>query len=102
MGTEAVSGAALCPGGNEWSPEHPGKHQLGTGTAVHYPALQLPVPYRMHFPGAEAADGGILLPVLVKAYAETEPLPEKRGAHGNGVCGGRKIPPENTGGHTCY
>ena len=82
MGTEAVSGAALCSGGNEWDPEHPGKHQPGTGTAVYHQALQLQVPDRMYFPGAEAADRGILLPVLVKAYAQTEPLPEKRGTQG--------------------
>lgn len=31
----------------------------------------------MYFPGAETADRGILLPILVKAYAKTEPLPEK-------------------------
>ena len=55
--------------------EKPAPRKAGRGRppkkepAVHYPALQLPVPDRMHFPGTEAADWGILLPVLVKAYA---------------------------------
>ena len=62
-------------------PEHPGQHQPGTGAVVHHQALQLQVPDRMYFPGAETADRGILLPILVKAYAKTEPLPEKRGTH---------------------
>lgn len=99
MGAEAVLGAALCPGGNEWEPEHSGKYQPGTEPGIHHQALQPQVPYRMHFPGAETADRGILLPVLVKAYAEAEPLPEKRGACGIGVRGGRKILPENIGVH---
>ena len=43
-GAEAVSGTALRPGGNEWRPGHPCKHQPGAGSAVHHPALQLPVP----------------------------------------------------------
>ena len=37
------------------------------------------ITYRMYVPGAEAADRGILLSFLVKAYAEAELLPEKRG-----------------------
>lgn len=44
----------------------------------------------MHVPGAEAADRGILLPFLVKAYAEAELLPEKRGARTPGMREGRK------------
>ncbi len=31
MGAEAVSGTALRPGGNEWRPGHPCKHQPGAG-----------------------------------------------------------------------
>lgn len=34
----------------------------------------------MYFQGAEAADWRILLPLLVKAHAKTELLPEERGA----------------------
>ena len=44
----------------------------------------------MYVPGAEAADRGILLPLLVKAYAEAELLPEKRGAYTPGTRGRRK------------
>lgn len=43
MGVETVPGVAVCVGGNEWHPEHPGKHQPGAGAAVNPSALQLPV-----------------------------------------------------------
>ena len=79
MGAEALSGAAVCAGGNGWHPEHPGKHQPGTGSTVGHPALQLPVPDRMHLPGTETAGWRILLSFLVKAYAKIKLLPEKRG-----------------------
>jgi hypothetical protein len=48
---------------------------------------QLPFPnlMRMHFPGDEATDRGILLPLLVKAYAKTELLPEE-GSHVSCIC----------------
>ncbi|WP_347223416.1 hypothetical protein [Bacteroides congonensis] len=36
---EALSGTAFCTGGNGWHPEHPGKHQPGTGATVGQPAL---------------------------------------------------------------
>lgn len=42
-------------------------------------ALQLPFPDRMYISGAQAADRGILLSLLVKAYAQTESFPENRG-----------------------
>lgn len=43
---------------------------------------------RMHLPEAEAAGWGILLPLLVKAYAKAVLLPKERGAHAIGT-GGR-------------
>ena len=55
------------------------------------------VPDQMYFLGTGATNRDILLPVLVKVYAKTEPLPEKKGVHDTWVCGRRKIPPENTG-----
>ena len=78
MGTETVSGTAVCIGRNEWHTEYPGKYQPGFGSVVYYPALQLPVPDRMHFPGTETANWGVLLPLLVKAHAKTELLSEER------------------------
>ena len=42
----------------------------------------------MHFPGAEAADRRILLPLLVKTYAKAGLLPEEGGARAIGK-GGR-------------
>ena len=59
MGAEALSGAAFCTGGNGWHSEHPGKYQPGTGTTVGHPALQLPVPDRMHLPGTFRKTTGI-------------------------------------------
>ena len=93
MGPEAVPGAAVCAGGDGRRPEHPGKYQPGPGSAGHYPALQLPVPDRMYVPGVKAAGRGILLPLLVKAHAEAELLPEERGAVTHGACGKRKGTP---------
>ena len=71
VGAEAVSGTALCPGRNERNPEYSCEYQPGTGTrtAFHHPPVQLPFSDRMHLPGAETADRGILLSFLVKAYA---------------------------------
>ena len=43
MGTEAVPGTAVCAGGNERDPKHPGKYQPGIGSTVRYTALQLPI-----------------------------------------------------------
>jgi len=39
MGSKAVPGNVVCAGGNEWHPEHSGKHQPGTGVVVGHPAL---------------------------------------------------------------
>ena len=88
MGTEAVPGTAVCTGGNEWYPEHPGKYQPDPGPAVCHPALQLPVPDRMHVQGAEAAGWRILLPLLVKAYVKIKLLAKERGDRTAGA-GGR-------------
>ena len=85
---ETVPGVAVCVGGNEWHPEHPGKNPPGAGAAVNPSALQLPVQNRMYLQGAEAADWRILLPFLVKAYAEDELLSEK-GRSGFIGAGGR-------------
>ena len=87
MGTEAVPGTEVCAGGNERNPEHFGKYLPGDGTAVHNPAIQIPVPDRMHLPGTEAAGWRVLLPLLVKVYAKTELLPEERGSDTPGACG---------------
>ena len=37
--------------------------------------------YRMYFPGTEAADRGIVLPVLVKAYAQSVKIQKFRFSH---------------------
>ena len=37
--------------------------------------------YRMYFPGTEAADRGIVLPVLVKAYAQSGKIQKFRFSH---------------------
>lgn len=87
-GVETVPGVAVCVGGNEWHPEHPGKHQPGAGAAVNPSALQLPVQIRMYLQGAEAADWRILLPLLVKAYVKIKLLAEERGDRTAGA-GGR-------------
>ena len=55
------------------------------------------ITYRMYVPGAEAADRGILLSFLVKAYAEAELLPEKRGGCTPGMRERRKAPQESAG-----
>ena len=99
-GAEALSGAAFCAGGDGRHPEHPGKHQPGIGALGHHPALQLPVPDRMLFPGAEAADRGILLPLLVKAYAKAELLPEEGRADTPVACGKRRITQKGSGNRT--
>ena len=41
----------------------------------------------MHLPGTKAAGRSILLPLLVKAHAEAELLPEERGTGTPGACG---------------
>lgn len=56
MGTDTVSGDAFCPGRNKRHPKHSDKHLPDAGTIVFYPALQLSVPDRMRFPGAETTD----------------------------------------------
>lgn len=76
MGAEALSRTAFCVGKNERHREHPGEYVSRTGATFHHPPLQLPFPDRMHIPKAETADWSILLPLLVKAYAKAEPLPD--------------------------
>ena len=85
---ETVPGVAVCVGGNEWHPEHPGKNPPGAGAAVNPSALQLPVQNRMYLQGAEAADWHILLPLLVKAYVKIKLLAKERGDRTAGA-GGR-------------
>ena len=97
MGPEAVPRTAVCAGGDGRCPEYSGKHQPGTGSAVHHPAFQLPVPNRMYVLGVKAAGRGILLSLLVKVHAEAELLPEKRGAVTHGACGKRESTPESAG-----
>ena len=87
MGAETVPGTEVCAGGSERNPEHSGNHLSGTGSAVCYPALQLPVPDRMHLPGTEAAGWRVLLPLLVKAHAKAELLPEERESGTPGASG---------------
>ena len=57
MGPETVPETAVRAGGDGWHPEHPGKHQPFPGTAFNHPVLQLPVPDRMHCPGAKQQVG---------------------------------------------
>lgn len=77
MGTETVSGIAFCAGWDGRCPKHPGYHLPGSWPTGCHPALQLQVPDQMYFLGTGATNRDILLPVLVKVYAKTEPLPEK-------------------------
>lgn len=95
-GAEIVPGAAFCFGRNERGPEHPGKHQPGSGATFHHPPVRLSFPDRMYVSGTEAANWSILLSFLVKAYAKTELLPENRRARPSGASGRRKKPPEYT------
>ena len=53
--------------------------------------------HRMHLPGTEAAGWRILLPLLAKAHAEAELLPEERGSGTLGACGRCKDPKKSTG-----
>ncbi len=77
LGAEAVPGAAVRAGRDQWFPDNTGKYQSYTGAVIHHSAVQLPVPDRMYVPGAETADGRVLLPLLDKIHAETEPLSEE-------------------------
>lgn len=97
MGTEAVPGTAVCAGGNGWKPKHPGKYQPGIESAIHHSALQLSLPDRIYVQGAKTADWGILLPFLVKIYAENKLLPEKRESCTHGTCNRRKAPQKSAG-----
>ncbi len=69
--------------------EKPAPHKAGRGRppkkgpAVRQQELFLShkEDYRMYFPGTEAADRGIVLPVLVKAYAQSGKIQKFRFSH---------------------
>ena len=78
--------------------EKPAPHKAGRGRppkkgpAVRQQELFLShkEDYRMYFPGTEAADRGIVLPVLVKAYAQSGKIQKFRFSHN---ADGGEIPP---------